>query len=80
MNLTSMYLKSEFVKSICCCIWTKTVDASLHTGNLILNPVHFLLYLIFIFFFLCMCVFVSDFNDVNYYIPYETGTKTGEIH
>lgn len=77
MNLTSVYLKSEFVKSICCCIWTKTVDASLHTGNLILNPVHFVLYLIFIFFFLCMCVFVSDFND---YFPYETGTKTGEIH
>lgn len=79
MNLTSIYLKSEF-KSICCCIWTKTLDASLHTGNLILNPVHFLLFLIFIFFFLCMCVFVSDFNDVNYYFPYETGTKTGEIH
>lgn len=59
MNLTSMYLKSEFVKSICCCIWTKTVDASLHTGNLILNPVHFVLYLIFIFFsFVCVCLFL----------------------
>lgn len=80
MNLILMYLKSEFVKSICCCIWIKIVDDFLYIGNLILNLVYFVFYLIFIFFFFCMCVFVFDFNDVNYYFFYEIGIKIGEIY